>query len=92
MIAATGSPASGFAAKAASTTIPIVFIVNEDPVKLGLVTSLARPGGNLTGINILIGELTAKRLELMRKVWVPGPQLVSRCWSIRQMLSLPRPR
>jgi len=68
VIVTPGGVPSTVAAKTATTTIPVIFAIAEDPVRLGLVASIARPDGNLTGINIFTGELTAKRLDLLHQL------------------------
>src|SRR5262249_60646853 len=70
VLGATGV-SSGLAAKSASSTIPLVFLSQDDPIKLGLVTSFNQPGGNATGMSLLTGALVAKRLEFIRQL---GPE------------------
>jgi putative tryptophan/tyrosine transport system substrate-binding protein len=74
-------PAAARAAKGATTTIPVVFVGSGDPIAEGLVTSLARPGGNVTGLAIIAGvDIVGKRLELLKEV-VPGVTLVAMLWN-----------
>jgi putative tryptophan/tyrosine transport system substrate-binding protein len=75
-VIATAGDDVALVAKVATTTIPLLFISSQDPVRLGLVASLARPGGNVTGVNLFTGELSAKRLEILREL-VPGASRVA---------------
>ena len=76
VIAAVGGPNSGQSAKAATATIPIVFISGTDPVQEGLVASLNKPGGNATGVNPMLAAMEAKRLGLLREI-IPNAALVA---------------
>jgi len=76
VLVSTGGPQGVVAAKAATSTIPIVFTLGVDPVQLGVVTSLSRPGGNITGVYLFTAAMESKRLGLLRAL-VPGVQLIA---------------
>ena len=71
-----GGPPAALAAKAATSTIPVVFTTGDNPIQTGLVTSLGRPGGNVTGVHVLFTELESKKLGLLRDV-VPKADVVA---------------
>src|SRR5437764_7591873 len=79
VIMVAGGPPTALAAKDATSTIPIVFVIGTDPVELHLVASLARPGGNVTGVSIMFVELTSKRLELRNWFLRPHPCHAAEC-------------
>ena len=88
VIAAAGGTPSAVAAKAATATIPIVFAVGGDPVKMRLVPSLNQPGGNVTGITALNVEMGPKRLELLHQV-IPTATIIALL--VNQPVPLPKP-
>ena len=89
VIAATGGSVAGLAAKAATATIPIVFTSGSDPVQIGLVASLNRPGGNVTGVSFLFADLGAKRLGLLREL-LPHASVVGLLVNPKYPSALPR--
>ncbi len=76
VLVSTGGVQTALAAKAATTTVPTVFTIGVDPVRLGIVTSLSRPGGNMTGVNLLVAQMESKRLGLLRAL-VPKAELIA---------------
>jgi putative ABC transport system substrate-binding protein len=91
VIATSGNNATALAAKAATSTIPIVFSVGQDPVKLGLVASLARPGGNATGVNDFLSEIDSKRLRLLHDL-LPKAVRIAVLVNPGNVVSAPRAR
>jgi putative tryptophan/tyrosine transport system substrate-binding protein len=87
VLAATGGDSAVLAARAATTTIPIVFTIGSDPVALGYVASLNRPGGNVTGVVLLTSNLGAKRIGLLREL-IPNADAIS--FSLIRPIRLPR--